>query len=256
LSLGNFSEAPRPRTSGKLFGVGGTSHEAETPGVDQNESRLLWPFTISFIGQGQLGGQYTLWADSYAKRTEWQEKLQHAKVLRTEVNDAGKVFEMTPLSLDTFLMPPNYAAPRSDGDSPFTGRVTCSTPFSESCPRTLQLTCTATVDGRSLVAVGCEEGVWIGLRHEPRSLRKVLHVKAVTNIAVLEEFGIVLVLQDKVGSRAAGRSCADTNRACSHTISKHSSPLAPLPRLALRHNGSVQERISTILPLVNCRVAL
>jgi hypothetical protein len=55
-----------------------------------------------------------------------------------------------------------------------------------------------TVDGRSLIAIGCEEGVWIGLRHDPRSLRKVLHVKAVTNIAVLEEFGIVLVLQDKV----------------------------------------------------------
>jgi hypothetical protein len=48
------------------------------------------------------------------------------------------------------------------------------------------------------VAVGCEEGVWIGLRNDPRSLRKVLHVKSVTNIAVLEEFGIFLVLQDKV----------------------------------------------------------
>lgn len=55
-----------------------------------------------------------------------------------------------------------------------------------------------TVDRRSLVAVGCDEGVWIGLRHDARSLRKVLHVKAVTNIAVLEEFGIFLVLQDKV----------------------------------------------------------
>lgn len=55
-----------------------------------------------------------------------------------------------------------------------------------------------TIDRRSLVAVGCDEGVWIGLRHDPRSLRKVLHVKAVTKLAVLEEFGIFLVLQDKV----------------------------------------------------------
>ena len=59
-----------------------------------------------------------------------------------------------------------------------------------------QLT-SATIDGRSLVAIGCEEGVWIGLHHDPRSLRKVLHVKQVTNIAVLEDFGIFLVLQDK-----------------------------------------------------------
>ena len=26
----------------------------------------------------------------------------------------------------------------------------------------------ATPDGRGLVAVGCAEGVWIGLRHDPR----------------------------------------------------------------------------------------
>ena len=86
---------------------------------------------MSFIGQGQLGGQYTLWTDSYATRAEWQERLQHAKVLRTEVNDATKVFEMIPLSEGTFWMAPNYAAPKVDGESSYTGRVTCSAPFSE-----------------------------------------------------------------------------------------------------------------------------
>ena len=50
------------------------------------------------------------------------------------------------------------------------------------------------------MAIGCEEGVWIGLRGESRSLRKVLHVKAVTSLAVLEEFGIFLVLQDRVST--------------------------------------------------------
>ena len=133
LSLGNFSDTPRARNNNKLFSVGGgSSHE---PADGQNDatqdSKTVWPFTISFIGQGQLGGQYTLWTDSYAIRTEWQDKLQHAKVLRTEVNDANKVFELTPLSQDTFYMAPNYAAPKADGDSPFTGRVTCSVPFSK-----------------------------------------------------------------------------------------------------------------------------
>lgn len=92
---------------------------------------------------------------------------------------------MSPLSLDTFFVPNNYAVPRADGDNPFTGRVTCSVSFE-------------TIDHRLLVAVGCEEGAWIGFRNDPQSLRKVLHVKAVTNIAVLEEFGIFLILQDKV----------------------------------------------------------
>lgn len=117
--------------------MGGSSHEPEGAG-DAQDSKNVWPFTISFIGQGQLGGQYTLWCDSYGSRAEWQEKLQHAKVLRAEVNDANKVFEMTPLSMDTFYMAPNYAAPPKDGDSPWTGRVTCSVPFGESDDRSGQ----------------------------------------------------------------------------------------------------------------------
>jgi hypothetical protein len=87
---------------------------------------------ILFIGQGQLGGQYTLFAESNAIRAEWKEKLLHARVLRAEVNDAGKVFEMTALSTDTFIQPPNYTIIK-EGDS-FTGQVTCSAPFGTFSP--------------------------------------------------------------------------------------------------------------------------
>ena len=75
----------------------------------------------------------------------------------------------------------------------------------------------ATPDGRGLVAIGCAEGVWIGLRHDPKcefhfialgtiihlilviAMRRVLHLKMVTQCAMLEDFGIFLVLADKVG---------------------------------------------------------
>ncbi|OXG26963.1 hypothetical protein C359_04993 [Cryptococcus neoformans Bt120] len=195
LSLGSFSEAPRVRNTGRLFGVGGASHydipsdksmnAPKTPGSSKSaDTSKLYPFSISFIGgQGQLGGSYTLWADSYKARQDWKEKFEHAKVLRAEINDAGKVFEMSPLSVDTFYMPPSYAM-QKDKDSQYTGRVTCSCPF-------------ITQDQRRLVAVGCQDGVWIGIRGDSRSLRKVLHVKSVTSIAVLEEFSIFLVLSDK-----------------------------------------------------------
>ncbi len=45
--------------------------------------------------------------------------------------------------------------------------------------------------------MGCADGVWIGLRNDPKSLRKVLHLKYVTQCAVLESFGIFVVLADK-----------------------------------------------------------
>ncbi|OCF37676.1 hypothetical protein I316_00803 [Kwoniella heveanensis BCC8398] len=189
LSLGQFNDAPRQRNSGRLFGVGGgggsdAAQDGVTDTSNDKDNRTVYPFSISFIGQGQLGGSYTLWADSASAREEWKEKLQHAKVLRIEVNDAGKVFEMLPLAENTFYMAPNYAVPKEKEDR-YTGRVTCSCPFTTS-------------DGRSLVAVGCQDGVWIGVQGEPQSLRKVLHVKAVGNIAVLEEFSMFLVLSDKV----------------------------------------------------------
>lgn len=73
-----------------------------------------------------------------------------------------------------------------------------------------------TPDGRALVAIGCSEGVWIGFRHDPNcmlgnkrltdgsllpyslAMRRVLLLKMVTQCAMLEEFGIFLVLADKV----------------------------------------------------------
>lgn len=73
----------------------------------------------------------------------------------------------------------------------------------------------ATADGRALVAIGCAEGVWIGFRHDSRcellhecassavfigpfiAMRRVLHLKMVTQCAMLEDFGIFLVLADK-----------------------------------------------------------
>ena len=76
---------------------------------------------------------------------------------------------------------------------------------------------TDTHDGRFLVAIGCAEGVWIGYRHDSRcefmvlpyflrmsyknqftAMTRVLHLKKVTQCAVLDEFGLFLVLADKV----------------------------------------------------------
>jgi RHO1 GDP-GTP exchange protein 1/2 len=59
-------------------------------------------------------------------------------------------------------------------------------------------------DGRDFVAIGCAEGVWIGHRYNTRltpwrgALRRVLHLKNVTQCAMLAGFGKFLVLADKV----------------------------------------------------------
>jgi hypothetical protein len=54
------------------------------------------------------------------------------------------------------------------------------------------------MDGRTFVAIGCTDGIWIGLEHDPKSMRKVLHLKMVTQCAALDDFGVLLALADGV----------------------------------------------------------
>ncbi|PWN29409.1 hypothetical protein BDZ90DRAFT_230285 [Jaminaea rosea] len=154
------------------------------------ESRSLWPFTIHHLG-GKLE-PLTLFATSKQRRLEWRTKIEEAKGLRQSVVDANKAFDTVNLCESTFALPTALSgldpdkAPSGVADaSIFHGRVTCAVPFSMA-------------DRRKLMALGCADGVWIGLRNDPSSFRKVLHLKLVTQCAVLEEFGIFVVLADKV----------------------------------------------------------
>jgi hypothetical protein len=45
-----------------------------------------------------------------------------------------------------------------------------------------------------LLAVGHDDGLWIGLRYEPSTFRRVLPLKNITQCAVLQEFRSLLVL--------------------------------------------------------------
>lgn len=94
MSLNDFSAAAQNRSLGILKNIRGGGGNEDGATQVQSDSRLVYPFTFTFIGQGPAGqgaGQYTLWTDSDKDRQTWQEKLQHAKVLRAEVNDASKV---------------------------------------------------------------------------------------------------------------------------------------------------------------------
>ncbi|KAJ3993564.1 Dbl-like domain-containing protein [Lentinula boryana] len=133
-----------------------------------------------------------LYAESAPARTEWGVKLQEALGIRRVVQESNKVFEIEMLSSDSFVTPAGVDGSGGGAgvlglgysSETLTGRVTCSVPFN-------------TADGRGLVAVGCAEGVWIGFRHDPKSMRRVLHLKFVTQCAMLEDYGIFLVLADK-----------------------------------------------------------
>ncbi|KAJ7708817.1 Dbl-like domain-containing protein [Mycena rosella] len=189
LTLVNFTDPPTQRGAGLLRNLRGDRHDPNgtvtaTP-ESAGDSRAVYPWTIHH--NGRLGGPHILFSESPQARTDWKQKLEEALGIRKVVQESNRVFEIETLSADTFLVPAVQVGPTSpqwNQDQSFTGKVTCSVPFN-------------TADGRGLVAIGCAEGVWIGFRHDPKSMRRVLHLKMVTQCAMLDEFGIFLVLADK-----------------------------------------------------------
>ncbi|KAJ7623723.1 signal transducer [Roridomyces roridus] len=187
LTLVNFTDPPAQRTTGllrNLRGGGGGGDAAAGATEGPTDSRSVFPCTLHH--NARAGGSHILYAESAQARAEWKQKLEEALGLRRVVQESNKVFELETLSTDTFLVPSLATPPVQPAyhENSLTGKVTCSVPFNTS-------------DGRGLVAIGCAEGVWIGFRHDSKSMRRVLHLKMVTQCAMLEDFGIFLVLADK-----------------------------------------------------------
>lgn len=138
LNLVSFNDPPTQRAAGLLGGlqVGRPKH-GETPVANpqispETDARAVYPLTLHH--NGRMGGTYVLFAESAQIRTEWKEKLEHAIGLRKVVQESNKAFEVETLSSDTFLMPlyANTAqGPAWEQGNTFTGKVTCSVPFSE-----------------------------------------------------------------------------------------------------------------------------
>ncbi|KAK2464009.1 hypothetical protein APHAL10511_003953 [Amanita phalloides] len=186
LALYNFHDPPLFRGTGILRGFRNTGTVGEPPAQDGPDSRGVFPMTV--LQTGRSGGILVLYAESSVARDEWKLKLNEALGLRKVVQESNRVFEIETLNINTFYLHPNslgqHQAPWQDGNS-LTGKVTCSVPFT-------------TVDGRGLVAVGCSDGLWMGFRHDSRSMQRVLHIKKVMQCEMLEDFGVFLVLADNV----------------------------------------------------------
>ena len=136
LTLANFTDAPTQRSTGILRNLlpgGDSSSQSPGPLSPENpvDSRAVFPCTVHH--NGRLGGLYTIFAESGQIRAEWKQKLEEAIGLRKVVQESNKVFEVETLSVDTFLVPAIRAgvpAPAWSHENSFTGKVTCSVPFS------------------------------------------------------------------------------------------------------------------------------
>lgn len=201
------------------------------PGADKNKQG----FAITFIHLGRRGYQITLWASTWTTRKKWLENIEERQ---NELRERSLVFETLPLSAGYFVG---------------TNRLTCAAPFgacSSSLP-SLPVVCVSRraawltalsfgtrADHGNRMVYGTDNGVYLSdLRDKTKVPVKVISVPSVTQVDVLEEQGILIVLAGASPFRPLSRDrnvltcppCAPQTRPCrpsSWTTSTRATPSA------------------------------
>ncbi|KAI1445653.1 CNH domain-containing protein [Annulohypoxylon stygium] len=172
-----------------------------------SEGRILYPFRIKHLGHEV----YTLFAQSAQARQDWcdriiEAKTRHAKALHAQNAEpfklrvmADSAFAYDPVAaigkyvggvhirgtpLDRAIREVEKACGPGRGPPPISkAGVNCATGFS--------------AFGKNMVAVGTDMGVCVSEASDQRGWNKTVTSNRVTQIAVLEEFSVVLVLSER-----------------------------------------------------------
>ncbi|KAH8662341.1 CNH domain-containing protein [Xylariales sp. PMI_506] len=174
---------------------------------NDSEGKILYPFKVKHLGHEV----YTLFASSAQARQEWCDKIieaktRHAKALYAQnaepfrlrviadsafaydaLSAAGKYvsgvhIRNTPLDRAIRELEKEFGPGR--GPIPISrAPVNCATGF--------------TAYGKNMIAVGTDAGVCVAEASDQRGWSKTTTLTRVTQIAVLEEFSVVLVLADR-----------------------------------------------------------
>lgn len=132
LVLGSFTDPPAQRRVG-IFNLRREKQKSgDTRSEDpQGPSHENFPFIIYDLGR--QGGQRKLFAETSAAREDWKLRLKETLDLRQFAHKSDQVFDTAILNESTFFAPPTITKTDSfsgSDESHYTGRVTCSVPFS------------------------------------------------------------------------------------------------------------------------------
>ncbi|GAW21315.1 hypothetical protein ANO14919_108340 [Xylariales sp. No.14919] len=203
----NGSERPGLEHTATSSSVGSAMNRLAPMNAGDSEGKILFPFRVKHLGHEV----YTLFASSAQSRQDWCDKIieaktRHAKALHAQNAEpfklrvmADSAFAYDSISgvgkyvggvhirgtpLDRAIRELEKTFGPGKGPTPISrAAVHCATGFS--------------AFGRDMVAVGTDVGVCVAEAGDPRGWSKTISAARVTQIAVLEEFSVVLVLSDR-----------------------------------------------------------
>ena len=177
--------------------------------VDSNTSqadKAMYPFRIKHLGKSEV---YTLYASSAHARQEWCEKIKFAKERHAEslFRQNAEPFRLNVLADSAFAVETATASGRN-------GTINIrGTPLDRAvkdmereygharpgpvCRAQVNCATTFTVYGKQMIAVGTDYGVYTSEVGKPREWLRAIVAARVTQIAVLEDFSLCLVIADK-----------------------------------------------------------
>ncbi|KAK1701044.1 CNH domain-containing protein [Colletotrichum godetiae] len=203
----NGTERPGLEHVATSSSIGSTSAARLTPTMSNDpEGKILYPFKIKHLGHET----YTLYATSAQSRAEWVEKIIEAKTRHAKAlfSQNAEPFRLRVLADSAFV----YDAASAVGRQP--GVPIRGTPLDRAvreieevygpgrgpapvCRAQVNCACGFNAFGKSIVAIGTDYGVYISDATNPRGWMRSVQTNRVTQIAVLEEFSVCLVIADR-----------------------------------------------------------
>lgn len=173
--------------------IGGRNRSSTLPAENidiappPRDPRATFPFIIHH--DGRLGGTTRLFAENESVQLTWKSKLEEATLLWRK---SSQVFETSIVAREEFLVMVTGNSNAYSHETRPSTRMTCATPFGKAYhldTRSVFLTTPwatpVTQDGRTLLAIGFSEGLWIGSGKDLRcgSLQLLTQIEGMTKIS-------------------------------------------------------------------------
>lgn len=184
---------------------------------DQNgrDDKILYPFRIKHLGNPTRvlktdDNTYTLYAPSAANRKDWCDKIilakeKHAASLHAQNEEPFRLNIMADSAFGYESTTAAASKPIRIRGTPLDRAICEVEKRFEGQPKP-PVVCRASVNcataftaphGREMVAIGTDYGVFVADADNPRGWTRAVNLNKVTQIAVLEEFSLFLILADK-----------------------------------------------------------
>ncbi|KAM0250035.1 hypothetical protein ACHAQJ_008766 [Trichoderma viride] len=170
------------------------------------EGNILYPFKIKHLGHEV----YTLYASSARDRADWctkivEAKTKHAKALFSQNAEPFRLRVLADASFNYDISSPHARSagvpvkgtPLDRAIEELEGVLGSAQGVAPVCRAQVNCATAFSAFGKAVIAIGTDYGIYIADPSNPRGWNRTVQVARVTQIAVLEEFNVCVVVADK-----------------------------------------------------------